>query len=347
MIRKYQYVETSLTKLNDFVLDFFRTIERDTDGYRDLLFVPEFLPIVKRHYKILDKRFKEIYEYSSKLSDEDRHNFCQRVIDCNQIEKICQGEYRPISFGKDAPRIDQTLKVLFIDLYNKVIVGPAFQQYCHVSLRDHFDQFCKANEDITLCPLCGIGELKKSQDETRDQYDHYLPKALYPLSSINLYNLVLCCKECNSFDVKGEKDTIAVSTGKIFFPYDQKHRGISLLVNIRNDCNTVEEIEWDFVFSNPDNKEAEIESWKRIYSIEARYNGYIKARILKWYKAFFEFAKIRENAYLPTSKIVEEYIETLTINESLGLDYIRKPTVEGLLLRSNTIRAEIEAHSYS
>jgi len=236
---------------------------------------------------------------------------------------------------------------LFIDLYVQVLDGKAFQENAGTTLRDHFNQFCDTNADITLCPICGINELKKSQDESRDQYDHYLPKSLYPYSSINFYNLVPCCKECNSFEAKGEKDTIAVSTGKLFFPYDENHKGISLVVTVGHDNDEFGKIEWVLSFSNPDNKNDEIESWKAIYSIESRYQGFIKTRIKKWYEAYRDFIRSPKTTHLDISERIELYMLSLEQNERHGLDFIKRPTIDGLLSGSNIVQAEYEALEYA
>lgn len=346
MIRAYRYIDTVHSRLHEYVLGFFRKIEADTDGFRDDLFEPNFLPIVKRHRIILMARFKMIYEHVSSLSQADRQVFCQRVIESNQIEIICRGEYRPLAFASNSTGIDKIMKNLFLDLYNQVLDGEPFRKNAHTTLREHFNTFCDANEDITLCPMCGIGELKKSQDLTRDQYDHYLPKSLYPLSSINFHNLVLCCKECNSFDAKGEKDTIAVSTGKLFYPYDDNHEGISLVVSVIRDNGDIDKIDLELTFTSPDDKNDEIESWKNIYSIEARYQGYIKARIKKWYEYYRDFIRSPQSAHLDISDRKSLCMLSLELSERLGLSFISKPTLDGLLSGSNIMQAEIEALDY-
>ncbi|SDI50924.1 HNH endonuclease [Desulfosporosinus hippei] len=347
MIRAYKYVDTIHTRLNEYVLAFFRKIEVDTNGFRDDLFEPDFLPIVKRHRKILVERFKILYKYVSSLSAAERQSFCQRVIQSNQIEIICRGEYRPEAIADKPTGINKIMKNLFLDLYNQVLDGEPFRENAHTTLRDHFNQFSNANKDITLCPICGISELKKSQDESRDQYDHFLPKSLYPFSSINFYNLVPCCIDCNSLAIKGDRDTIAISTGKLFFPYDDSHKGISLVVRVRNDNPETEKIDWELIFSSPDNKNDEIESWKTIYSIEERYQGYIGARITKWYKHYFSYIKSPKLSELDISTKEACYIEVFEQDETLGLSYIRKPALFALLAGSNTVQAEIEALQYA
>lgn len=347
MIKSYKFVTTVHSKLNDYVIAFFHKIENDRGGFRDELFEAEFLPIVQRHQKILKNRFRTIYEYVSTLPEIDRKSFCQRIIESNEIEKICCGEYKPEVFGKNLSGVHGILKDLFDDLYNQVLDGNPFREIARTTLREHFNQFCDANGDITICPICGIGELKKSQDETRDQYDHYLPKSLYPLSSINFHNLVPCCKECNSFDVKGNKDIIAVSTGKLFFPYDINHKGISLIVKVKQDDPEIDKIQWELLFSSPDNRNDEIESWRIIYSIDNRYYGYIKARVIKWYKHYYNYFKSLKLSHCNSSQIKEYYMLFLDEDENLGLSFIRKPTLDSLLSGSNIVQAAMEALEYS
>src|SRR6266567_621216 len=183
MIRPYRYIETVHAKLHEYVLAYFRKIETDANGFRDELFEVNFLPIVNNHPRILKYRLELIYNHVRLLPDHDRHSFCQQIIESNQIAKICNGEYKPKVISKTATGINKILRNMFLDLYNQVLDGDSFQKNNNTTLRDHFDEFCEVNKDTTLCPICGISELKKSQDKSRDQYDHYLPKSLYPFSS--------------------------------------------------------------------------------------------------------------------------------------------------------------------
>ncbi|MGE6503570.1 hypothetical protein ACQKF0_26090 [Bacillus wiedmannii] len=346
MIRAYKYIETVHSKLHEYVIAFFIRIETDTGVFRNELFEPEFRPIVNRHRTILKNRFRIIYEHVSSLSIDDRRSFCQKIIESNQIEKICRGEYKPEAFSDNPTGIDLILKELFLALYNRVLDGKPFQENANTTLREHFNQFSDTNADITLCPTCGIGELLKSQDKTRDQYDHYLPKTLYPFSSINFRNLVPCCDKCNSLQVKGQKDIIALSTGKLFFPYDDNHKGLSLNVHVKHDNPEIEKIDWEFIFDSSDNKSDEIESWKTIYSIEERYQGYIKGRIKKWYQKYFDYMTHPIMSKVNMSERKQFFWLNLELDEGQGLAFIIKPTLDGLFADSNILQAEIEAGKY-
>jgi len=227
-----------------------------------------------------------------------------------------------------------------------VLDGKPFQSVLNITLKQHFDEFSNANHDITLCPICGIGELKKAEDDCRDQYDHYLPKALYPFSSVNFYNLVPCCRECNSLEVKGEKDIVEDFTGKLFFPYDETHKGIELQVNIKQDAEEVKNIDWVFHFINSDDKVDEIVSWKGIYNIEGRYQGYVKARIKKWYNSYFEYLKNPKLKHLSLEDRKLTYIGVLEEDEKEGLNFIRRPVLDSFFSESVIVQAELEAMEY-
>src|SRR5690606_360287 len=122
--------------------------------------------------------------------------------------------YQPQKFPRSTTGLYGVLKGFFIDLYEQVLDGNGFRDLFSTTLRAHFDEFSTINSEITLCPICGLGELKKHTDEARDQYDHYLPKSIYPLSSVNFKNLVPVCRECNSLDVKGDTDIVDTSSNR-------------------------------------------------------------------------------------------------------------------------------------
>jgi hypothetical protein len=229
-----------------------------------------------------------------------------------------------------------------------VLNGNPFNELFSTNLRQHFDSFSKLNYDITLCPICGIGELKKHTDDSRDQYDHYLSKAFYPLSSVNFKNLVPICKECNSLDAKGDIDTIASSTNhKLFFLYDNTHKGITVDFQILTDAVNPENIQWQIDFHNPDNKDDEIKSWNTIYRIESRYKGFVNGRIEKWFRHYWTYMQDSDlAAYTETEKEMF-YTKWLEIDVECHLSFIRKPALLSFLIGSELALAELEAKLYA
>ncbi len=333
--------------LHQHVLQFFDRIEFETGPFDLSFFDPDFRPIVNRHRTVLNQKFKDIYAVLSRLPQPVRTDICNQIRNSNDIEAICQGTKTPIKIDDSANGIRKVIRVFFLDLYNQVLDGDPFKDAYNTTLREHFDGFSDINKETTLCPICGIGELKKKEDATRDQYDHFLPKALYPFSSVNFENLIPSCKECNSFDAKGEDDTIAVSTGKLFYPFDNSHKGISVEFHIATDNIEPEKVDWRIDFTNPDGKNDEIESWKAIYKIERRYTGRVKPRISKWYRHYWEFKNDGACEGLTDAQIDNMYYNFLSKDESLELNYIRKPALDGFINESVMAKAEIEARHYS
>lgn len=333
--------------LHQHVLQFFDRIEFETGAFDLSFFDPDFRPIVNRHRKVLKQKFKDIYAVLSRLPQGVRSDICNQIRNSNDIEAICQGTKTPIKIDDSANGIRKVIRTFFLDLYNQVLDGDPFKDAYHTTLREHFDGFSEINKETTLCPICGIGELKKKEDATRDQYDHFLPKALYPLSSVNFENLVPSCKECNSFDAKGEADTIAVSTGKLFYPFDNSHKGISVEFHIAADDIEPEKVDWRIDFTNPDGKNDEIESWKAIYKIENRYSGHVKARIDKWYRFYWEYIHDSDLQHLSEADRELCCLKALEKDESLELTFIRRPALDGFINESVMAKAEIEAKYYS
>ncbi|MCU5002924.1 hypothetical protein OCD70_22960 [Bacillus tropicus] len=61
---------------------------------------------------------------------------------------------------------------------------------------------------ITICPYCAtqfIFLYESDTGKTRGTLDHFFDKATYPFLALSIYNLVPCCKVCNS-DFKGKKN---------------------------------------------------------------------------------------------------------------------------------------------
>ncbi|PJD98354.1 MAG: hypothetical protein CK427_17150 [Leptospira sp.] len=347
MIWSYSYIETVHSKLNEYILEFFNKIKDDTAGFRDELFNSDFLQIVNRHPSILKKRLRIVYNYLNTLPAKDRELLCDEIKFANQIEKICQGEYKPKTFDQSVQGIDKIIKDFFLSLYDQVLDGDPFRELNNTNLRAHFNQFSNANENIILCPFCGISFLKKSGDTIRDQYDHYLPKSLYPFSAVNFQNLVLTCRECNSLDVKANKDILALSVGKIFFPFDKSHKSIHLQINVVKDNAKIELIEWQIIFSSSDNKKDEIESWKKIYKIEDRYKGHIKSQVKSWYECYFDVITSSKLEGCSIEDIKRIYSITLATKQKQKSDYIQKPVFDALLADSNIMQAQIEASKYT
>lgn len=67
----------------------------------------------------------------------------------------------------------------------------------------------KASAKLSICPLCGIYEV--------ESLDHYLPKARYPLLSVNPKNLIPACQRCNGVKSEG---IFTKASDQTLYPYN-------------------------------------------------------------------------------------------------------------------------------
>ncbi len=348
MLKNYKYVDYVHCRLHEFIIAFFKRIEFETKPFDISFFESDFQEIVNRHRTILKNRFKQIYEKIQLWTQTQRSQFITQIVESNDIENICNGAFTPLNVSQIHPDIRVLVKDLFDDLYNQVLDGKPFKKEFNTNLRKHFEEFRDQNKEITLCPICGIGELKTKFDKTRDQYDHYLPISIYPLSSVNFKNLVPICKECNSLDVKAHKDIInLVSNGKLFYIYDTSHKGISINLKIAKDDSKIENIQWQINFSNPDGKIDEIKSWQVIYDIDNRYIGFITGRIEGWYKSYWQYKNSSILNFMNDSQKDISYFTSLEIDNENFLNFLRLPSLNTFITGSILLKAEIEMKNYS
>ncbi|MBR9846389.1 MAG: hypothetical protein GYB35_09930 [Algicola sp.] len=347
MIKSYKYLISCHIMLHQHVMEFFDNIEYQTGPFQNSFFGPDFIDIVNRHPRIVKKPLKDIYNVLSRLNQPSRSALIQQIKDSNKVKEICEGSIQPVRLDRNVSGTKKIFRDFFIKLYNQVLDGDAFREKYNTTLRNHFNDFRQKNEETTICPTCGIGELKMKEAKTRDQYDHYLPKALYPFSSVNFENLVLSCKECNSTDVKGDNDTIAVSTGRFFYPFDSNHSKLIFEYSIDTDNIDCRKIEWTISITSPDAKVDEIQSWRDIYDIDDRYKGFVAGRIEKWYRWYWEYINDSDFAHLSEADIKLTCLKALKLDEKLELSFIRKPALDGFLKDSVLSRAQIEAKYYS
>lgn len=287
MIKTYKYIDTPHSKLHEFVMAFFNRIEFETGAFDNSFYEKEFYDeLVVHHRKILGKRFKDIYAITQTLTQAARTKFCKTIRDSNEIQNICGGKSIPLKTASIPATMMPLVQDLFISLYDDVIKGKYFIAK-YGSLKDHYHMVRKDKaNDFEFCPACGLVEMKNADDKKKDQHDHYLPKDVYPYSSVNFRNLVPICIDCNSIEVKSNKDILKYS-GVVFYPFDEKHKGIDISISIKkNHQNDISKIQWNIQYSNKDAKNKELKAWLDIYNIENRHQTHVNGNIRKWYEFF-------------------------------------------------------------
>jgi len=290
MINVYSYIETSHSKLHEFVMAFFDRIEYEKGDFTEDFYVTEFWDnVVSHHPEILNSRFKFIHETIKDWTQTDKSKLIKGIRESNEIEKICAGRLKPLKDINIPETIRLTVKELFRSLYETVLRKAEHHGPHYGFLKDHYLAFQKhKNNKYDYCPACGIWPMKAAE-EGRDQYDHYLPKENYPFSSVNFRNLVPICGQCNTVEVKSNKDILSF-TGVAFYPFNETHKCIDIDVKItKNDPDEMANIEWAISYSNPDGKKKEIEAWQSIYKIVDRHKNHVKGHIDKWYGKYNEW----------------------------------------------------------
>lgn len=198
----------------------------------------------------------------------------------NNLQAVCSNDpTAQLSRYNDIEAIDQVLanrlSLFFKNLYCSKLLGLAALKDKIGNIDDHYKKFRKINNS-GKCPFCGLEDLFNEHHKTRDAYDHYLPKSIYPFNSINFRNLVPACHTCNS-SYKTSKDPayskMAGQRRAVFYPYNETPYAIELEVTLKHaDMDNLAATDIDINFG-PDNLAEELETWKDLYGIEERYKA--------------------------------------------------------------------------
>ncbi|MES0491995.1 MAG: hypothetical protein ABUK01_18520 [Leptospirales bacterium] len=307
-------------------MSFFQKIEYETSTFTINFFEEDFKQIAHAHRKVIQNQCSKIYENFITLDQKSRSLFIKRLQESNDIENICNGNITPLKDSEIPSNIKKDVIDLFKKLYSNILLkeDSNFSKK-YGSMKNHFKNFRANNKNLTLCPMCDLNTLKTEYDIIRDPYDHYLAKSIYPFSTINFNNLIPICNDCNSTGIKGNFDILSIN-GKAFYPFDEKHQGITCGVSIEKKGESLEDIDWSFKFSNPEGKNEEINTWKTTFQIENRYIGHIKGHISNWLKRNLR------------------YKDKLSLGEYLIVEtdsYLMKPVLD-LLMNEDELLSSIE-----
>lgn len=202
----------------------------------------------------------------------------------NDIEKVCANDpalhiARYADIQPIHQKLSELLAAFFKGLYSKQLLDLAALRQKISDIDDHYKAFMGANQ-TGKCPFCGIVDMQGVYHSTREAYDHYLPKGLYPFNSINFRNLVPACHHCNS-SYKTSKDPAvtpkdparAVHRRKVFYPYAIPGHNIEVTIDLSKlDVDHFVPDDIQLVFG-PAELNEEIETWKDVYGIEERYKS--------------------------------------------------------------------------
>lgn len=197
----------------------------------------------------------------------------------NNIELACAGDpnVTPATYStvtQLSAELSKNLKDFFKNLYSQSFLSLKSIKDRIGIIEGHYHDFMEVNNE-GKCPFCGINDVKGLDHSKREAYDHYLPKDKYPFNSINFYNLVPTCHECNS-SYKLTKNPLFTNTGqrrKAFYPFSNNSPSIEIevILNI-TDWSTMSKNDIH-LNTGPDHKREEIATWVDVYGIEERYKA--------------------------------------------------------------------------
>ena len=299
MIYPYKYLDNHrIEKLHNYLENFFQNMffECDSTFDKNILVEKDFENIFDSYEKI-SKPLKSIFRKYQHLPQESKEKIIKAFEQNNMIEDICAKKIKPITYLE----LDDVIRTELYDFYKSLwetILGyqKVIDDSCSVTI--HFKEFTDSlHQDILICPFCGLQNMLSkgdAEDGKRDDYDHYLPKKLYPFNSINFKNLVPMCHNCNS-KYKGQKNTVMdveKNRRKVFYPYDTVLFDNEIVVEIDTDEEELSNKDtWDIKINASLGYVEELNSWNDIFDIQQRYKNRIvelekiwKNRLLEKYR---------------------------------------------------------------
>lgn len=326
MLRLYKPIKHEIFKLHKMVehLVCFVLCEADNSLCQNKL-EKDFL-LLYNSYSWLRDTIDEIYLHFKGIPEEEKISIKNAFIQNNRIEDLCNGIIKPIYIDTLNKIVNDDIKPLLINFYEELLERAKVPG----TKKKYYEELIKVN-DFVDCPCCGLVYFESESSSMREEFDHYLPKSIYPFSSVNFDNLVPLCHKCNA-ERKHTKDPIE-NGAKAFYPYSCHTHNIDIKIDFDStkDLRTLEEE--DVVISFLGDKDR-IETWNRLFEIESRYNE-ASRRMLK--KSLIREVKIRHKDYLECrndwtytdtlNKLIKEYKD----NHYLDKKFLKIPILEKLI----------------
>jgi hypothetical protein len=332
----YTFTNYKINNFHDFIKILFENIFNNKNKlYYDKL-IPLGIRDIFQEYGLITN-IKEIHRLFHLQEKKERERIKKGFNSNNRIEDLCKNKReKPLKYSdfKDRELADQ-IKSFFNYLYKELPKRKKFFDKFG-TFKEYFEYFRKANNEFNICPFCGLTDLKSWEDKIRDDNDHYFSKGIYSFNSINFYNLVPACSDCNQ-GYKLQKDIIFNSgkRKKVFYPYNSvKHSNSLFAKRIPQQPDQVINSNWEFSFSYNKSISEEMETWDDIYEIKFRYNVFSRKKIKQWLVQFNDFYKIM-NRTLDFENICSKYISLLESDIYLDHSFIKKAIFNEIFKISN------------
>lgn len=298
MLFAYTYVPHSMDKMQEFIEYIFWNVWCNAPAGQPFslnLFngKPELKTVIKAfHYSdakganFFNGHMEKIYYLFTSLSPTQISQLQAWFTGNNNIAGLCRNDptvdvVRYSDLEAFCQPLAEALAEFFKGLYSKDLLNLAPLKSVIGEIDDHHFTFTGVNRK-GKCPFCGIHDVKGIYHSKREAYDHYLPKSKYPFNSINFYNLVPACHECNSSyklikdPLHNTKDPLMAQNGgrrKSFYPY----QAISYTIDLDIELNSTDWLnltpENIILTTGPENFREEIDTWMDVYGVEERYKA--------------------------------------------------------------------------
>ncbi|GAA4379684.1 hypothetical protein [Hymenobacter koreensis] len=266
---------------------------------------------IEKNYNLIKGKPKSL---KNLISDGFRFN--------NDINGLCNGTISPVQYSaikKSDEGLAKSLSEFFVEAYSLLSDSRVISALDGID--DHYDTFFAKGANEPVCPFCGISSMLNPENSTREAYDHFFPKELYPFNSINFANLVPMCHTCNS-KYKTRKDPINLRFGGprklVFYPFNKDKFEINIEFVFKSyDLENITSDDIDITIASNTHKE-EVKSWKYIFGIEERYIA--KCCETSAYKGWLE--EYRLLLYAGMSISFDEYIKTKEVHKYTNVKFL-------------------------
>lgn len=244
------------------------------------------------------------------LNEEQRDLVVRNFQNQNEISRLLEGEELPLVIFDELPEgIQEVSKSLFLAAF-KLLSSAEIRSSHYQDLHD------KMNKNI-LCPFCGLEALMRPVGAEND-YDHFIPKSIYPYAAANMKNLPPMGRSCNR-DYKKAQNTVLDLSGnrrEMFNPYGTESASFSI-TDTYPLPSLDEDLDVKIEFTGPERKAA---GWRDIFRIDERYTCEIENRIDEYVESFAVYAKevmkfgntsFEDLDYQKLKDFLESYLRTL------------------------------------
>lgn len=277
--------------LNDELLHFLREAIQ-CRGFSEVLFTEHpgpdgSVPSVCWTNRETREKFYDLWSVLPDTEDERRELY-ESISECQNIEIFFD------DIQADLPQLEpeklaSALKALTTHLFLRTKSLSEAKRQSGSSIEGHYQDFLRANNNSTLCYVCGTECLSQNrenladEDQWRADYDHVLCKDKYSIYAVHPGNFIPTCHTCNS-KAKGARNLLVNGVGerrKAFYPLPPSRESCYAYATVEVQPKTVDRlmvnpldtpIEKVLVnFSNaPEQLLDKISVWREVYQVPSR-----------------------------------------------------------------------------